>query len=254
MSLRIAGGAVFFNRKIGSDYQGQIKFGSTQGLALTSETTKLPSYNNDDTGIGVKEADVVTQQEQTGTLRLRNITAEELAIAFGADAITTRSQSAGALAETITNVKQGRYYRLGIAAGFPTGARDLSAVTVEVAAAAKTGFTVDLDVGLLYIVPGGDIADGDDIDVAATLAAVTWDVVISGDAEAAGELWVVGKNATGDPLDHYMPSVTLSLEGEYQVKSDPENPNYLELSLGVSVLADTARGLAPVYIDGRPAA
>lgn len=254
MSLRIAGGAVFFNPKVNGVLQGQIKFGSTQGFPLTATSTKLPSYNNDDSGIGVKEADVVIRKEYSGNAPLRNLTMDIIALVFGADAVTTRSQSSGTLNETLTGVKQGRYYQLGVTASFPTGARGLSSETVEVSSVAKTGYTLDADLGRIYIVPGGDIADGDDVDVTATLAAVDWESVISGDAEAVGEMQVIGKTATGDIVDHFFPSVSLALDGEYQVKGDPENPAFVQLPLGITILEDTDGGRAAIYIDGRPAA
>lgn len=252
MSLRIIGGAIFFNHKVGSAYQGEMKIASSQGFPLTSTVTKLPSYNNDDTGIGVKEADVKTRQEYAGNIPARGITMEILALLFGADAVTPVSQSSGTLNETLTGVKQGRYYQLGTAIR-PTGLRQLTDETVEVSAASKTGYTIDLELGRIYIVPGGDIADDDDVDVTATIPAITWDAVVSGDAEAVGELRVIGQAATGEPIDYYMPSVTLTLDGDYPIKGDPENPAYMQLPIGVSVLEDTARGLAAVYIDGRPA-
>lgn len=257
MSLRIAGGAVFFNRKLNGVLQGERKIASTQGFPVTITSTKLATYNNDDTGIGVKEAEPTIRKEFSATMPTRGITMEDLATVFGAEAVTTRTQAGGALAETITGVKQGRYYQVGVSPTFPTGARKLSGVTVEVAAVAKTenvDYTIDLETGRIYIVPGGGIADSDDIDVAGTLDATSWEAVISGDAEAAGELRIIGKTATGDIVDHFFPSVVLSLDGEYQVKGDPENPAFQQLPIAVEILEDTAGGRAAIYIDGRPAA
>lgn len=257
MSLRIAGGAVYFNPKVNGVLQGMRKILSTQGFPVNITPTKLASWNNDEGGIGVKENEVVVRTERSATMPTRDVTMETLADLFGADAVTVRSQDSGALAETITGVKQGRYYQLGVSASFPTGARNLSALTVEVAAVAKVidvDYTVDLALGLLYIVPGGTIADDAEIDVAATKAAVTWDAVISGDRQAAGEMRIVGRNTLGAPIDHFFPNVVLSLNGEYQVKGDPENAGYAQLPIGVEILEDVEGGRAAIYIDGRPAA
>lgn len=253
MSLRIAGGAFYFNPLVSGVLQGAMKFGSSQSCTLTVSPTKIASYNNDDTGIGLKDADVLVRKDYAGTVVVRNVPLEMIGLAFGANAVTARAQSSGTLTETLTDVKQGRYYQLGKSASFPTGARMLSSETVEVSSVAKTGYTIDLDQCLIYIVPGGDIADGDDVDVGGSLAAANWETVISSDAEITGEAFVKGTAATGDPVDHFMPKAVLTLDGDYQIKGDPENPAFADLTFAISALEDTENGLSAVYIDGRPA-
>lgn len=254
MTVQVVGGAAYFNRLVNGVYDGELKLRSTQGFALAISEETLKSYNNDDTGLGVVEAEEKISQEMSGTMPARDVTLELLAMMFGAASVTSRSQAAGSLSETLVGVKPGRYYQLGVGASFPTGARKLSAETVQVAAAAKTGYTLDANLGRLYIVPGGDIALGDDVDVAASLAQADWESVVSAGSAAIGELRVIGQSSQGVPRDYYFPNATLSLNGDFSVKGDPENAAFQQLPIQVTVAADTLRGLAPVYIDGRPAA
>lgn len=256
MSLRIAGGAVYFNPKVNGALQGYMKFGSTQGFPITINPTKLPSYNNDDSGIGTKEADTLVRVDRTATMPTRGITMEMLALAFGADAVSDVAQSAGSLSETLVGIKQGRYYQLGVTPTFKDGARMLSAESLSVSATPmvlNTDYEIDLESALAYIIPGSLVAtEGSDVDVAATIGAAQWQAVISGDAEAVGEMKIVGRAATGEAVDYFFPSVSLSLNGEFQVKSDPENPAYQQIPFAVEILEDTAGGRAAVYLNGKP--
>lgn len=251
MSLQIAGGLVLFNPYVNGAYQGELEFASSQGFTANRSPTTISTYNNDNTGIGLQEDETEVKVDWAATTRLRRITLEVLALIFGADAVTARTQSAGSLSESIVGVRQGRWYQMGVGAGFPTGARKLSAPAVTVSAAAKTGYTMDLDRCRIRITEGGDIITGDTVDVAGTLAAATWDAVISAGAAAVGEMRIIGAATKGTPRDYYFPKVSLSVDGDFALKGDPENPGYQEAPFSIKILEDIDRGLSSIYVDGQ---
>lgn len=257
MGLRIPGGAIFFNQLIAGVYDGELKLASTQGFSTQVAEQTLASYNNDDDGVGVKEDEVITQSDQTGTMPTRGITYDVLAMVFKGSKGTV-AQAAGSISDSLVGVKLGRYYQLGRTPTRVTGARKLSnqAFTVGVTPLVQgTDYEFNAELGRLYLLPtAANVADGATIDYTADTAATSWTFVISGSEVIEGELRIVGQDAKGDPQDYFYPKVTISVNGDFVVKGSPEQPAYQEVPFQVSILKDTARGLEPVYIDGRPPA
>jgi hypothetical protein len=106
----------------------------------------------DELVVDVKEAwECVLDEEDADTARF-------LRLATPAATVTQSAASAGI--GLVSNVKQGRYYDIGL--------RRLSNVTVKVGASTKTegtDYILDRDAGILYIVPGGSIADNSTVEV-----------------------------------------------------------------------------------------
>ena len=165
------------------------------------------------------------------------------------------TQASGALAETLSGVLLGRTYRLGVAAGFPSGARNISAATFTVGATplvAGTDYILEADTCLLKLLPTAvNVADDDDVDVAGTLAETIWTRVIANGTKRVGEVILRSVDTKGTPHDWYFPRATIAASGDIALKSNPESPAYQELPLTLSVQADTARGLDAAYCDGR---
>src|SRR5690606_38351652 len=103
----------------------------------------------------------------------------------------------GAQTENLADVQQGLHYQLGVSANRPAGAKGIvgsedsnstGAVVVYEAGDSNsaagafiegTDYTVDAQLGRVYIVPGGGIADGTDLTVEYTVRASTFTRVIS---------------------------------------------------------------------------
>lgn len=121
--------------------------------------------------------------------------------------------------EDIENVTRGLYYQLGVTAAKPQGLRNIG--TVSITGVADTSFTVDYDLGRIYLHPDApDIADGDDIEVNYGVQAGTDEVVIASTDVIEGELAFFADNPAGDNRDYFWPRVRLSPDGDYALKGD----------------------------------
>jgi len=116
-------------------------------------------------------------------------------------------------------VQQGQYYDLG--------SRNIAAVVVTSDPAGttyvlNTDYTVDLVTGLLYIVPGGNIEDDDDILVDFTRATATNITTINGGAESLVEAYLhfESDNAAGPNYRLIATSVSITPDGDLGFISD----------------------------------
>lgn len=168
---------------------------------------------------------------------------ENLALAM-MGTLSEATQSAVAVANMeFDDVLQGRYYDLG--------SRNIAAVVVNTAPGGTlhvvtTDYTVDLARGILYIVPGGGIADGTDIEVDFTRATATQIETVDGGGASLIEakLHFESDNANGPNYKLEAWRVSITPEGELGFISDdfgsfslrmaiqndgvnhPTNPNY----------------------------
>lgn len=225
--------------------------GNSPSFSVSIQSDKLEHFSSD-SGVRVKDKSVTLQTNRTGTLVLDDINAENLALFFFGSTSTLAQTSATAQTETITPVKKGHYYQLGLA-GSPTGVRSISNVSVTVSSVAKTlgtDYTVDAARGRIYIVETGTIAEAATIVVTYDRAAVNRTQIISGTTEVEGALQYIADNPDGEDNDFYMPYVKISANGDFNLKGD----DWLQLPLNVEILEDTAYSKAAIYIDGQPSA
>jgi hypothetical protein len=240
-------GKIYFDDGTGMEY-----LGNTPGADLSIETTDLPHYSSE---AGIREKDASPLVEINRKLA---ITADDISVGnwarFIIGAASTLTQAATPVVdESVGAVKKGKYYQVGKTAGNPSGARGMGSVTVKVGAVTKTlttDYTIDTALGLLYIVPGGSIADNDVVLVSYTPTANTRDQVISASAAAtAGAIRFISDNAAGVNRDIFLPSVNLKPSGSAKLKG--ENAEWMQLGFEVEILKLNAT-TAAVYIDGRP--
>ena len=228
---------------------GEMYTGNSPGFVVNNESQNLDHFGSDG-GINELDGSATTQVNRGGSLTLDDISADNLAMYFlGTKAVV--SQSAGSLTETLTAVLQGMFYQLGASADNPQGVRGISAVTVKTGATTHSegeDYEIDTVTGRIYIVPGGGITSGTNIDVEATKAANTRERVISGSKSVRGRMRYVEDNPAGKNRTFLFPMVELSPSGDFDLKAE----GWRQMQLSLRVLK---RGsMAAIYIDGEPVA
>lgn len=111
-----------------------------------------------------------------------------------------------------------------------------------------TDYTYDADLGRLYVVVDGGIADDSNITVTFnTLARDRSQVITSSSSTVDGALRFVSTNPKGALIDYYFPYVRLAPNGEFQLKGDA----WQQLSFNIEVLK-LSTTIEAIYADGRP--
>jgi hypothetical protein len=197
--------------------------GNSPELTLSQDEEKLDHYNSD-RGIRVKDASVSLQNDSSGAFSLDDIQPENLALWFRGD-VETNVIAGGAVAdEAHGDVVRGTYLQLGLTAGNPIGARNVSAVTVSDGGGAITmagNYEVDAVTGRIYILENAaDLADGDDLTIDYTAAAGTEELVIAKGKTIEGRLEFFADNAAGANRDYIWPCVQISPDGDFSLKGD----------------------------------
>jgi len=238
-------GTIYFN-----DGTGERAIRCSDKFALEIETETLARYCMD-SAIKTKVREIPIQVNYKCSFDTSDISAENLAMTFlgVSSTITTAAIVAPAGTETITGVKVGRFYQIGTTAVNKVGYRNINTLVVKVGAATKvlgTDYAVDLALGRIEIL-GAGIIDGDDIILTYGVGASTRTQVISSSNVVKGSLRYIADNTSGENNDIYLPQVTLSPSGSYELKSD----NWQMLTFDVAI--EQPDGGAAVYIDGRAA-
>lgn len=223
---------------------GERYFGNTPSFNLTAESENLDHFDADE-GIKTKDKSVTLSLNRKGSFVTDNIDIDNVALFFNANAAVVAQAGAVGKTSVITNPLGDRYYQLGVTVGNPTGDRQVDNV---VASGAATGFTVDEELGRVYIVAGGDIdGDGTVTFTYDTIAKSRKQIITTGDAAVEGALRFLAHNATGAQLDFAMPSVKLAPNGEYELKGE----SWQQMSFSVEIQKRDDNTEA-IYIDGRP--
>lgn len=196
--------------------------GNSPELSLSQSEEKLDHYSSD-YGIKVKDASVSLQNDMSGSFSLDDISAENLALFFrgsvGAAVI------AGGAGTTTADAVLGSYVQLGLTAGNPIGARNVSAVVVTklpaTVVAMAGNYEVDAVTGRVFILENAaNIVDGDDLSIAFTAAAGTEEVIISAGTTIEGRMEFIAANAAGENRDYIWPYVQVSPDGDFSLKGD----------------------------------
>jgi len=229
---------------------GQRYFGNTTEFNLTLESEKLDHFSSD-SGIRTKDDSTLLELNRTGSFTTDDITAENLALFVLGDVSTVTQASTPVTGEALGVMIPGRYYQLGASTSNPVGVRGVSAVTITPSsgsAVAGTDYTLDADLGRIYII--GGVFDGVKTATAAyTPAANTRErVTTNASASVEGELTFISHNAKGVQKDWVFPYVTVTPSGDFGLKSDDWQAMSFDFEVG------ELTGVAAIYIDGRPAA
>lgn len=242
-------GKLYFDRftnNVDKIRTGERYLGNTPEINFNTEAELLEHFDADG-GIRVKDDQVTLEITRTLTFTCDNIDDDNLAIFFlGTKSTFTQGAGTG-LTYDIDDVQQGLYYQIGQTAANPMGVRDVTAVSIA-GASLTTDYTLDAALGRIYIVPGGGIADGDDIVVTYTSAAVGRARVLTSDSVTIdGSLRYIAANPKGNNRDYYFPYVQLTPNGDYTFKGDEWQT--LPFTCEVLKYDDNT---AAVWIDGRP--
>lgn len=234
---------------------GRRYLGNTPEFSLNVAATQLDHFNSDQ-GLKVKDESVILQLDRKGVFTTDNVSQENMAMFLIGDKSIQAQSALTAQTTTILAAKLDRYYQVGATAANPSGVRDLTTVTIATTAGSpvslvlNTDYTIDLTLGLLYIMPTSIVVvDGTTgLTVTyATSATTRTQIVTSAISQVNGALSFVGYNPKGLQLDYFMPYVLLTPNGAFALKGDawqlvPFNLEVLQLNAAT----------AHIYVDGRP--
>lgn len=232
---------------------GERYLGNTPELNRTTESENLDHFNSD-RGIRVKDKSVVLEKSDSGTFIADEINNENIALWFLADVSVRVQAVAASVVQNIAanRLKPGTYIQLGESQANPSGARNVTITSVTsnpvgTTYVALTDYTVDEELGRLYIVPGGAIDGTDPLIVTYATAASTREQIIVGDGTTIeGAMRFISYNPTGPRRDFYWPYIQLRADGDFAMKGD----EWQQLSFAFDILK--LDGYASEYIDGRP--
>lgn len=232
---------------------GEQYFGDTPGFTLSVNTENVQKWTTDGP-IAELGAEATTRVTRESNIQVEDIT-DSLYEWFLIALQQSVSQSASTVtAEPIAAATQGRYYQLGQDASNPTGVRSVSNVVVTDAVPTTyvegTDYEVDLDLGRIYIIPGGGIVDGTALSVDYDVAAASRVQIASADTGAKrGALRFIADNTVGENRDLYAPQIQLRPNGELAMKSrDAWQQGQFSVSF------ERPPTGSAVYIDGRAVA
>ena len=226
--------------------------GNTPEFTINFEETALDHYSSD---FGIKEKDesVTLEVNRTGSFITDRVSPSNLALFLLGSASAVTQAAVASAPETIDGaaVFPGAYIQLGKTASRITGARGVTVGAVTNVGALTT-YVLDTDyrviaqTGMIEILPGGAIPEGDDLVVNYAIAAQTRNRIISGNTPFDGALQYIEANPVGENRVILIPRVKLRANGDFTLKSDEWQQ--LPFSLEILKLAN----YEAVYVDGEP--
>lgn len=233
---------------------GERYIGNTPEFNLSTATEFLEHFNSDE-GLRNRDRNIVTQINYSGSFTTDHIGPENLAMLFMGEATTLTQTSLTGETDTFTAGVAFNWYQLGTDAANPAGKRGVSNVSISadpggtpVSAVEGTDYELDAERGRVQVLEGGAL-DGVVFEVTYDVDATSRSVVISGAKQVTGKLRFVSANPenAGDQRDYFMPSVTLSANGDFALKAESDwqaIPFSLEIAKTESAEA--------IYADGLP--
>ncbi|MCE8012892.1 hypothetical protein [Billgrantia desiderata] len=234
------------------DGSGERYIGNTPEFNLTTATETLEHYNSDE-GLRNRDRNIVTQIDYSSTFTTDNISPENLAMLFMGEANTLTQAALTGEEDTFESVKPWNWYQLGTSVTSPAGKRDVSNVAVVKGGGSAltpgADYELDAKLGRIQVLEGGAIENGDTLTVTYDVAASTRSVVVSGAKQVQGKLRFISANpeGAGDQRDYFMPSVTLSANGDFALKAEQDWQ-----AIPFSVEIAKTESAEAIYADGRP--
>ena len=225
--------------------------GNCPEITLNREAETLPHYSSM-AGFRRKDEDITIESMMTGSISCDDVRPQTAALFLMGEEVTLTVASATGATTAIIGVKQGRTYQLGETTGQPSGARQIEVTEVHLTSTPATiyvvgdDYTVDEELGLITIVPGGDIADASGITIEFDQTAHTRSQVIASDNEAQGAMKYISYNPIGQKLDYFFPWVKVRPSGDISLISE----EWMTIPLTIEALYKG--DLALCYLDGRP--
>lgn len=230
--------------------------GNTPEFSLTLESQTLDHYNSD-RGIREKDASVTIEVARSGSIVADEILAENIAM-FLFGAVDTVSTAGGAATETLTGVKLGQGYPLGVSDADPVGAlmidypgEDTSLfkatdTTATTTYEAGTDYVYNQNTGLFTPLEGGAIVADSEVKLTYTELAYSHERIMSGSEPVAGALKFVTFNPIGKQYNWNLPSITIRPNGDYNLKGD----EWQQIPYSFEILRKGS--LEAVYVNGAP--
>lgn len=235
-------GTVYFDQfKKGSNTKtGELYFGNTPEFTISTDSETLDHYNSDH-GLRVMDASVLLEASVSGTFTCDNINAENLALWFLGDVVTSVQTKQTDAVDVYPSVTRGRYYQLGTTDTNPTGVRNVDKVVIvsaspNVSISTGTGsitdipgvkvvpatdYEVDLELGRIYIeMDAKELAGNVQMAVQYDVAATKRTMVIGKSNMVYGSLRMISDNPVGENKNYFFPKVSLAPDGDYALKGD----------------------------------
>lgn len=188
--------------------------------ATVSQTSEKLDHTSSEGGINVKDASVTTSQDSAIAFTTDNVSIENVAMWFNSEVSDLVEAGGAIVAEPIADVVLDTFYQLGESNLTPQGVRNVSLVVVKKGATVfdlGDDYRIEAATGMLEILSGGAIVEGDDITVDYTVAAGTRRIVIGGNDTIEGQLKFLADNPKGTNKDTFWPYVQVSPDGDYSL-------------------------------------
>jgi len=247
-------GKVFVSRYVNGVASGAYDYiGNTPEFSLNIESETLDHYSSDE-GIREKDDSVPLEVNRTGSMTTDNINPKNVALFFFGSESTLTQASVASATETLTGIKDGSSYKLGVTQSNPVGYFGIDETGFAVAVAPGgtalvegVDYTMDFANGMIQFIEGSLIAtDGTDIEVTYAVAASTRSRVISGSEPVECAIRYTTKNPKGEDCQFFFPYVKLTPNGDYALKGD----EWQQIPLSMEILKPLS-GEA-IYRDGVP--
>ena len=234
-------GKVYFDRKTDAGiYTGEQFLGNCPRVEITPSQESVEARSAADPASALVAYDIISQDYELG-LKPNEFDPYNLALAFfGKEALYSQNNTAVVDEQLNPNsagvaqpVYQGRYYRLGVD---KRNIASVQAVRLAGTATTKTGWELDGVEARLYIVPGGDIADGAALEIDYTPTTVTdRPMVQAGESPTIeGRMRVVQNNKRGTNRTYEFWNVSFRSDEALSLIDN----TYGEIQIKAKVLAD----------------
>ena len=189
---------------------GELDLGNCSSFALTLDTTKLAHYSARQ-GLRVKDKEVVTELNATGSFTMDEYSKENLCLALFGTTLQ-ESQSTASVTDEAVTAYVDRWVKLANRSVSSVVVTDSSGSTTYVE---NTDYRIDATTGRLFILSSGSITDGQDILVDYSAAALTYDSIRAfTKSSVEGFLRFVGNNQSGPNYEAEIWKCSLSPNGD----------------------------------------
>lgn len=234
----LGAGYFMFKRQGNSHYE---YLAQTPNFNINVEVEKIELEGSDKPVAEVIES-VISRIMRAAQTSFRQIDEDTLALFF-AGTKSTETDAGASYTERISSAVVGGYYDLGdqTATSPAFGFRNVTNVVVTqdpdgtpVVLTEDTDYEVDTAEGVVKILAGGAVTDGDVLDIDFDTVASTTEVVTTGSAASIeGALKFISDNTRGDNRTYFFPEVELGPSGDFALKS---RDTWQEIPVDIEIL------------------